>query len=109
MSVQSAPVQQVIHIRSGYQCSKRPLDVVFTLLISPLLCIVMAIVAVLIRLDSEGPIIFRQRRVGQNGAEFDLYKFRSMYVDSNDTLHRQSIEQFMADQPLNDACSTPHL
>lgn len=109
MSVQSASAQQAIHIRSGYQRSKRLLDVVFTLLISPLLCIVIAIVAVLIRLDSEGPIIFRQRRIGQNGAEFDLYKFRSMYVNSDDILHRQSIERFMADQPLNDACSTPHL
>ncbi len=109
MSVQSAPAQQAIHIRNGYQRSKRLLDVVFTLFISPLLCIVMAIVAVLIRLDSEGPIFFRQRRIGQNGEEFDLYKFRSMYVNSDDILHRQSIEQFMANQPLNDACSTPHL
>jgi lipopolysaccharide/colanic/teichoic acid biosynthesis glycosyltransferase len=109
MSVQSASAQQVVHIRTAYLRSKRLLDVVFTLLISPLLCIVMAIVAVLIRLDSEGPIIFRQRRVGRNGVEFDMYKFRSMYVNSNDTLHRQSIEQFMSDQPLNDDCITPNL
>jgi lipopolysaccharide/colanic/teichoic acid biosynthesis glycosyltransferase len=108
MSIQTTTAQQAIQIRINYQRLKRLLDVVFTLLVLPLLCIVMVIVAVLIRLDSPGPIFFRQRRIGQNGVEFDLYKFRSMYINSDDTLHRRSIEQFMADQPLNDG-STPHL
>jgi len=39
----------------------------------------MALIAVALRLDSKGPIIFRQKRVGQDGTVFDLYKFRSMY------------------------------
>jgi sugar transferase (PEP-CTERM system associated) len=43
----------------------------------------MAIIAVLIRLDSRGPIIYRQKRVGKNGCYFTLYKFRSM-VDKAD-------------------------
>jgi len=45
----------------------------------------MAVIAVALRLDSEGPIIFRQKRVGQDGKLFDLYKFRSMY-DSADPI-----------------------
>jgi|HubBroStandDraft_1064217.scaffolds.fasta_scaffold02494_13 exopolysaccharide biosynthesis polyprenyl glycosylphosphotransferase len=43
----------------------------------------MALIALAIRLDSEGPIIFRQKRVGQGGRTFVLYKFRTMLVDAN--------------------------
>jgi sugar transferase (PEP-CTERM system associated) len=42
---------------------------------------VMALVALAIRLDSRGDVIFRQKRVGKDGRIFTLYKFRSMYVD----------------------------
>ncbi|HEU5336989.1 MAG TPA: TIGR03013 family XrtA/PEP-CTERM system glycosyltransferase [Terriglobales bacterium] len=45
------------------------------LLLSPL----MAVIAIAISLDSKGPILFRQARVGKNGKKFQLYKFRSMY------------------------------
>lgn len=48
---------------------------------------VMFLIALTIRLDSDGPVIFRQRRIGKNGTEFTLYKFRSMKhgSDSNGT------------------------
>src|SRR5262249_32551511 len=59
--------------------------------------------ALAIRLDSQGPIIFRQKRVGKDGAEFDLLKFRSMYVDCDDTLHRQAIERYLQGRKLNEA------
>ena len=52
------------------------------ILIAPLLLVF----AVLIRLDSPGPIIYRRRVVGRNGREFDAYKFRTMYIDGNDRL-----------------------
>jgi lipopolysaccharide/colanic/teichoic acid biosynthesis glycosyltransferase len=43
--------------------------------------------AVAVRFDSPGPVLFRQRRVGLNGREFTLYKFRSMRVGAEDELH----------------------
>lgn len=45
---------------------------------------VMAVVAVAIRLDSRGPVLFRQRRFGFNNELIEVYKFRSMYVDKTD-------------------------
>lgn len=54
------------------------------LLISPLLLTI----AVLIKLDSPGPIIYRRRVVGRGGREFYAYKFRTMYLDGNDRLVR---------------------
>lgn len=97
MSVQSASTsaQSGISTNANYLRAKRILDVVFTLLIMIPLCIVMAIIAVLIRLDSKGPILFRQKRIGRNGAEFVMLKFRSMYVDSDDSPHRNAITEYM--------------
>jgi len=50
-----------------------------------LLCLspVLLVVAVWIRLDSEGPVFYRQVRVGRGGRDFRIYKFRSMYTDAD--------------------------
>ncbi|MEZ4515593.1 MAG: sugar transferase [Chloroflexota bacterium] len=58
------------------------------ILISPLLLLI----ALLIKLDSPGPIIYRRRVVGLNGREFFAYKFRTMYVDNNNRLMRHRDE-----------------
>jgi lipopolysaccharide/colanic/teichoic acid biosynthesis glycosyltransferase len=94
MSVQVAPIQ-AFNVDSSYQRSKRVVDIVFTLLILIPLCIVTAIVALAIRLNSKGPIFFRQKRVGYNGVEFEMLKFRSMYQNNNDALHREATKHFM--------------
>ncbi len=100
MIVESAPLR-AINIDPSYLRAKRLLDIVFTLLILLPLCLVIIIVAVLIRLESEGPIFYRQKRVGLNGTEFNLLKFRSMYVNSNSSIHRAAIARYMNGQEVN--------
>ncbi|SRR5579875_420315 len=61
------------------ECLKRVVDVIAASLLAILTLPVAALIAVAIKLDSPGPVIYRQKRVGQNGRVFDIYKFRSMY------------------------------
>ncbi|MBE6922640.1 MAG: sugar transferase [Ruminococcaceae bacterium] len=64
---------------------KRILDLIISVL-GLLICVVpMVIVALLIRLESPGPAIFRQRRIGKDGKEFELLKFRSMCLGAEHT------------------------
>src|SRR5437660_11464938 len=102
MSVDVAPIQKTISISQSYQRIKRILDIIFTLLILLPLCFVIAIVAVFIRFDSAGPILFRQKRVGRNGVEFNILKFRSMYVNSDDSRHREAIAKYMNGQRIGE-------
>ncbi|MBA3577204.1 MAG: sugar transferase [Sphingomonas sp.] len=62
----------------GYFHLKTLIDFVFAVLILPLVLPLMAIVAVIIRLDSDGPALFRQKRVGHAGRDIIVYKFRTM-------------------------------
>jgi len=55
------------------------IGLLFTILIFPF-------VALAIKLESKGPVIFRQERIGKNGRRFTLYKFRSMYEDAEERL-----------------------
>ncbi len=108
MAVQTASSQTTISISRGYLRAKRIFDVIFTLLLLIPIGIVILIVAILIRLDSEGPVFFRQKRVGLNGVEFDMFKFRSMYVNNDDASHREAIKQYMNGERLNgeeDSCN----
>ena len=75
---------------------KRALDVLLILLATPILLLPMLITALLIRLDSPGPILYRHRRVGENGCEFDMFKFRSMYIDA-DKRHSELIRETGSD------------
>jgi exopolysaccharide biosynthesis polyprenyl glycosylphosphotransferase len=67
----------------GFQrVAKRLLDLVLGTVILACALPVMALIALAIRLDSPGPVIFRQTRVGENGRCFTMYKFRSMVTDA---------------------------
>lgn len=64
------------------------------LLFSPLFLII----AVAIRLNSKGSILFRQTRIGQFGVPFTFLKFRSMYVANDDSLHKAYVKSLIAGQ-----------
>ncbi len=100
MVVQSPPARG-ISFDPAYLRAKRALDIAFTLLMLPILGITCAIVAVAICLDSKGPILYRPKRIGQNGLAFEMLKFRSMYVNSCEGVHREAIKKYMDGEKLN--------
>jgi exopolysaccharide biosynthesis polyprenyl glycosylphosphotransferase len=75
------------------QLLKRCVDCVVASAMLVLLAPLMALIAVSIRLDSDGPVLFRQRRLGYKMRPFTVLKFRTMRVDTDDREHRQYIER----------------
>ena len=69
---------------------KRAFDLVIALLIMPFVLLLMGAIAIAIRLESPGPIIFKQKRVGENGRLFEMLKFRSMVANAEQI--RQMVE-----------------
>ena len=66
-----------------YKYIKRVLDLLLAFICSLFFLIPMIIISILIKIDSKGPILFRQARTGKNGKNFKLYKFRSMVCDND--------------------------
>ena len=71
--------------KSVYLYIKRFMDIVLSALGLLILALPMLIVAILVRIDSPGPVLFRQKRLGLNGCVFEMYKFRSMRVGAEHT------------------------
>lgn len=67
-----------------YKFTKRAIDIIGALVGLIMLSPILFIVAILIKLESPGPIIFSQKRVGLNGVEFSMYKFRSMVANAEE-------------------------
>lgn len=63
-----------------YKYFKRTADFVIAFLALIVLCVPFALIALIIKLDSKGPVIFKQERLGKNGVPFKIWKFRSMCV-----------------------------
>lgn len=72
-------------MRGFYRAVKRFLDVTASFLGLVLLSPLLLAVSMLIKIDSRGPVIFRQKRIGRNGKVFEIYKFRSMCVGAEKT------------------------
>jgi exopolysaccharide biosynthesis polyprenyl glycosylphosphotransferase len=61
---------------------KRLMDILFSIITLIITSPILILVSILIKLESKGPIIFKQNRTGQDGKEFNVYKFRSMVQDA---------------------------
>lgn len=69
--------------KRGALVAKRFLDVVLSFILTVLLLPVMLILAVCIKLDSKGPVFYRQERVTQYGKKYRIFKFRTMVADAD--------------------------
>ncbi len=78
---------------------KRVLDVAGSLTALVLLAPLMLAIALLVKLTSEGPILFRQQRVGRFGKRFTFLKFRSMRCSNDQAVHRAYMERFISGSP----------
>jgi lipopolysaccharide/colanic/teichoic acid biosynthesis glycosyltransferase len=80
---------------------KRALDIVLILMVLPLVAPVMVMIAALIRVVSPGPILFKQERVGYLGRRFMCYKFRTMAVNADTSVHQGHLNNLMrSDVPM---------
>jgi len=74
---------------------KRVFDVGLTMVGMLVLAIPFAIIALLIKLTSKGPVLYKHTRIGKDCKPFEFYKFRTMYTGSDDTMHRDFVNEFI--------------
>ncbi|HEY0172308.1 MAG TPA: sugar transferase [Pyrinomonadaceae bacterium] len=83
----------------GARLVKRAFDMLLAALALVLLSPLWAVMALLIKLDSKGPVLYRQERVGMDGRIFLFLKFRTMRADSDDAAHREFQRKYIAGRP----------
>ncbi len=80
---------------------KRTFDIIAGLILFVLIAPIMLIIAIMIKLDSKGPVFFKQERVGKNGKKFNCLKFRTMHENNEDILreyfakHPEALNSFL--------------
>ena len=74
---------------------KRVFDFVFAGAALLFLTIPFLIIAALIKYSSKGPVFFRDTRIGKEGKPFKFYKFRTMYLNNDDTIHREFVSEYI--------------
>ena len=75
---------------------KRSLDIAGSILALILFSPLMLLIALVIKLTSKGPVLFRQERVGWHGSRFVFLKFRSMKCENDPSIHREYVRKFIA-------------
>ncbi|HEX6277339.1 MAG TPA: exopolysaccharide biosynthesis polyprenyl glycosylphosphotransferase, partial [Polyangiaceae bacterium] len=70
------------------RAAKRAMDLILTSIGFVCILPLLAVLALLIKLDSKGPVLYRQRRLGQDGVRFSALKFRTMFLNADELLER---------------------
>ncbi|SHK32618.1 Sugar transferase involved in LPS biosynthesis (colanic, teichoic acid) [Anaerobranca californiensis DSM 14826] len=76
-------VEEILERKKMQLILKRVFDIIFSLLGLTVLLPIFLVISIVIKVDSKGPVFFRQVRVGKNGKEFRILKFRTMVVDAD--------------------------
>ena len=96
---------------AGYRVAKRTLDLVAASLGLILASPVLAVVAIAVKLESRGPVLFRQERLGLGGRRFIVYKFRTMFSSAEQERHRDHVRELIrpdaSDAPREDGVWLP--
>ena len=86
-------VPVALNAGKGYLVFKRIFDIVASFAAGAILLLPLILVAILIRLDSPGPAIFRQERMGKDGKSFTIYKFRTMTTSAPSDMATRELEK----------------
>jgi exopolysaccharide biosynthesis polyprenyl glycosylphosphotransferase len=82
-------------VTSEAELIKRGFDILVSWTLLVLGVPIFLIIALLIKLTSKGPVIYKQVRLGKDGKPFNFYKFRSMYVNSNPEIHKNYVVELI--------------
>ena len=85
---------------------KRGVDIVASALLLLLTAPLFAVIAILVKRTSPGPVLFRQRRVGYMAKPFTMLKFRTMQANNDPALHRQFVTEFITSSGSHRAVSS---
>jgi lipopolysaccharide/colanic/teichoic acid biosynthesis glycosyltransferase len=100
------PANRAERPREHTPALKRAIDLTVSLALIVVLLPIMLVVALAIWLDSRGPVLFRQRRLGRDMEPFTVLKFRTMAADSSPELHQRYIAELARSQAGNGAAAS---
>ena len=89
------PETRALKPRSPFYIMKRIIDIGGSLSAIILLSPVFLAISIAVKLSSAGPVIFRQKRLGFFGREFDFLKFRTMYADNDPSIHKEYVAKLI--------------
>jgi undecaprenyl-phosphate galactose phosphotransferase len=80
---------------------KRIFDIIISLLLITLISPIGLIISALIKINSKGPVLYKTSVIGKNGKPFTWYKFRTMYNDNDQTIHKEHLKKLIIENHAN--------